>query len=108
MDSHNYGTFASDLDGLHGMERYDAFGAELANCEAELREFEQQAVQSYWDQVIAEELGASALPVAPFVWSELGTGERTRLRRYDRREAGAELRLITAEADAASDSGEAA
>lgn len=108
MDSHIYDTFASDLDGWRDLDPNDSFGAELADCEAELDEFGQQAVQSYWDKVIAEELGASALPVAPFVWSELGSGERTRPRRYDRREAGAELRLITAEADAVSDSGEAA
>lgn len=101
MDSHDYGAFASDLHGLHGMERYDAFGAELANCEAELSEFEQQAVQSYWDQVIAEELGTSAMPNTPFVWSELGAGERTRLRRAERREANATLRLIAAEAEEA-------
>lgn len=81
---------------------YGSLGAELANCEAELSEFEQQAVQDYWSLVIAEELGE--VPVAPFVWSELGAGERTRLRRYERREAGAVLRLITTEAD----SGEAA
>ncbi|MEV4647532.1 hypothetical protein [Saccharopolyspora sp. NPDC049357] len=81
-------------------------GAELAFCEAELDEFEQEAVQDYWSQVIADELGE--LPVAPFVWSELGAGERTRLRRYERREAGAVLRLVTTEVDAGSDSGEAA
>ncbi|MDI2031548.1 hypothetical protein QFW96_23170 [Saccharopolyspora sp. TS4A08] len=79
-----------------------SLGAELADCEAELSEFEQEAVQDYWSQVIAEELGE--LPVTPFAWSELGAGERTRLRRYERREAGAVLRLITDEAD----SGEAA
>ncbi|TDC94168.1 hypothetical protein E1161_08395 [Saccharopolyspora aridisoli] len=73
-----------------------------------MNEFGQQAVQNYWEQVIAEELGASALPTTPFAWSELGTRERTRLRRYDRREAGATLRLITTEADEASNSGEAA
>ncbi|TWF94424.1 hypothetical protein [Saccharopolyspora dendranthemae] len=76
---------------------YKTLGAELANCEVELGEFEQEAVQDYWDQVIAEELGE--LPVAPFVWSELGAGERTRLRRYERREAGAALRLITTDVD---------
>ncbi|TDD91960.1 hypothetical protein E1202_04300 [Saccharopolyspora karakumensis] len=81
---------------------YGSLGAELASCEAELSEFEQEAVRDYWSRVIAEELGE--LPVAPFVWSELGAGERTRLRRYERREAGAVLRLITTEAD----SGEAA
>lgn len=85
-----------------------ALGAELAFCEAELNEYEREAVQSYWGQVIAEELGAADLPTTPFVWSELGAGERTRLRRYDRREASAALRLITAEADEASNSGEAA
>lgn len=83
-------------------------GAELADCEAELSEFEQQAVQGYWDQVIAEELGAAEVPVTPFAWSELGAGERTRLRRLERRTAGASLRLITAEADGASSPGEAA
>ncbi|MEV4646286.1 hypothetical protein [Saccharopolyspora sp. NPDC049357] len=102
MHSHNYDTFASDLDGQHDIEVYTSFGAELAGCEAELSEFEQDAVRSYWDQVVAEELGE--LPVTPFVWSELGAGERTRLRRYERREAGAVLRLITIDAD----SGEAA
>ncbi len=81
---------------------YGSLGAELAHCEAELSEFEQEAVRDYWSQVIAEELGE--LPVTPFAWSELGAGERTRLRRYERREAGAVLRLITTEAD----SGEAA
>ncbi|MBQ0928533.1 hypothetical protein [Saccharopolyspora endophytica] len=80
----------------------NSLGRELAFCEAELDEVGQQAVKSYWDQVIAEELGE--LPVTPFAWSELGAGERTRLRRYERREAGAALRLITTEAD----SGEAA
>ncbi|TWF93368.1 hypothetical protein [Saccharopolyspora dendranthemae] len=102
MHSHNYDAFASDLHEQHDIEVYASFGAELANCEAELSEFEQDAVRSYWDQVIAEELGE--LPVAPFVWSELGAGERTRLRRYERREAGAVLRLVTTDAD----SGEAA
>lgn len=90
-----------DLDKL-------SVGAELAFCEVELDEFEQQAVQSYWEQVIAEELGAVELPDTPFAWSELGAGERTRLRRYERREVGAALRLITAEVDATSDAGEAA
>lgn len=86
----------------------DSLGAELAFCEAELSEFEQQAVRAYWDQVIAEELGAVELQTTPFAWSELGTGERTRLRRLERRTAGATLRLITAEADEASNAGEAA
>ncbi|WP_246536096.1 hypothetical protein [Saccharopolyspora endophytica] len=106
MDSHNHDPFAADLDEQHDIEAYASFGAELANCEVELSEFEQQAVQDYWSHVIAEELGE--LPVAPFVWSELGAAERTRLRRYDRREANATLRLITTEVDAGSDSGEAA
>lgn len=97
MHSHNYDTFAPDLDEQHNIEAYASLGAELAGCEAELSEFEQDAVQSHWDQVIAEELGE--LPVTPFAWSELGAGERTRLRRYERREAGAVLRLITTDAD---------
>ena len=108
MDSHNNDTITYDLHEWAGIEYSDSVGAELADCEAVLNEFEQQAVRTYWDQVIAEELGAVELQATPFAWSELGTGERTRMRRLERRTAGATLRLITTEADEAFNAGEAA
>jgi hypothetical protein len=86
--------------------------AELAFCEAELEEWDRLEVRDYWGAVIAEELGATQHPASPFAWSEMGSGERARLRRYERRTGNTVLRLITNAADAsvasAPNSGEAA
>lgn len=85
----------------------DWLGAELAYCEVELEEFEQEAVCSYWSQVIEEELGAVEDEVPPFAWSELGTGERALLRRRERRTGNTVLRVAAADVSA-SNPGEAA
>lgn len=85
---------------------------ELAMCESELPEWDRLAARDYWDAVIAEELGAPLSPASPFAWSELGPGERDRVRRYERRQEAKVLRLITSVADesaeSAPDFGEAA
>ena len=73
--------------------------AELAGIEAELPEEDRLRVRDYWEAVISEELGAPERPAAPQVWSVMGSGERVRLRRYQRRAGNAVLRLVTAESD---------
>ncbi|WP_338602653.1 hypothetical protein [Saccharopolyspora sp. SCSIO 74807] len=73
--------------------------AELAGIEAELPEEDRLRVRDYWDAVVAEELGAPEPAASPGDWSVLRSGERTRLRRYERRAGNAVLRLVTAESD---------
>lgn len=84
--------------------------ADLASIESELPEWDRLRVRDYWDAVVAEELGAPKPAVARCDWSKLGSGERVRLRRYQRRVGNAVLRLVTAESYALStpERGEAA
>ncbi|MBK0865482.1 hypothetical protein INP57_01520 [Saccharopolyspora sp. HNM0986] len=88
----------------------DGFPYGLADCESPLEEWERLSVRDYWEAVISEELGAPERPASPQVWSVMGSGERVRLRRYQRRAGNAVLRLVTAETDSpsAAERGEAA
>ncbi len=82
---------------------------DLAMCEADLPEWDQLRIQDYWDALITEELGAPLvsdeletpqLAVSRDEWSALGSGERARLRRLQRRSDNTALRTVTAAADA--------
>lgn len=88
----------------------DGFPQGLAACESPLEEWDRLSVRDYWEAVISEELGAPERPASPQVWSVMGSGERIRLRRYQRRAGNAVLRLVTAESDSpsAAERGEAA
>lgn len=74
----------------------DPAATDLALCEAELEEWDELAVRDYWESVVAEELGASLSRAAEPV---VGSGERVRLRRYERRTGNTVLRLITSDVD---------
>ncbi|GAB2657144.1 hypothetical protein GCM10027271_14620 [Saccharopolyspora gloriosae] len=78
---------------------YDFSAIDLAFCEAALPEWDRLHVRDHWEAVVAEELGSPEPLVAPFVWSELGSGERVRLRRYQRRVGNSVLRLVSAAAE---------
>lgn len=86
--------------------------ADLAAIESELPEWDRLAVRDYWETVIAEELGASEPVASRFAWSSMGSGERERVRRYERRTGNTVLRLVTEIADgsitSAPNTGEAA
>ncbi|MCX2732504.1 hypothetical protein OOZ19_19875 [Saccharopolyspora sp. NFXS83] len=87
---------------------FDALPEGLADCEAPLEEWDRLHVRDHWDAVVAEELGSPEPVVTPYVWSEMGSGERVRLRRYQRRAGNTVLRLVSAEVPAAELDGEAA
>ncbi len=82
-------------------DEIDPSPGDLAAIEgAVLPEWDRLEVRDYWDAVVAEELGAAQNPASPYAWSVMGTGERVRLRRYERRSANTVLRLVSTEADA--------
>lgn len=91
-------------------DAHDIPAAELADCVEPLPEWDRLRVRDYWDAVVAEELGAPEPVASPETWSDLGSSERVRLRRYRRRTQNTVLRLVTAavEDPAVLDDGEAA
>lgn len=83
-------------------QSYGQTASELAFCEAALPEWDRLHVRDYWDAVVAVELGAPEPAASPGAWSAMGSGERVRLRRYERRARNAVLRLVTADAETSS------
>lgn len=82
--------------------------AELSDSTVELEEWDRLHVQDYWDAVITEELGAPLVndeleppqaTTSPYEWSTLGSGERVRLRRHQRRAENTALRTVATAAD---------
>ena len=83
---------------MHNLD-FTALPEGLVDCEAPLEEWDRLHVRDHWDAVVAEELGSPEPLVTPFTWSELGSGERVRLRRYQRRAGNTVLRLVSAAAE---------